>query len=465
MDTVSNHEPRTRVEQVVAGVAERIDRGLLRPGERLPSIRAAASLFAVSKNTIVNAYERLVASGRVESRPGSGFYVSAPAKVSRPVPHPGPVPVAAVDSVWLLREQLDRHYDVRVGDGRPPPAWMESLEVGRALRPSAAASSESYGSPDGYLPLRRSLALRLAERAIHAEPDGVLLTAGANHALDLIIRQFVAPGEPVLVDSPGYYPLFGKLRLAKARILGVRRNPDGPDVAHLDEVARASGARLFFTQSLAHNPTGCSLTLPVAHRLLQRAAALDLRIVESDPFADVLPAAQARLAALDQLERVISVGTFAKTLSASLRCGFIAARPDVVEALRDLKMVTSVNSSGFVERIVHDLIESGRYRRHLRRLGSRIEAATLQGRAVLADLGLPVFGEPRGGYYLWCGLPDATDLDALSRRAAARGILIAPGGLFRPEGPAGPPMMRVNVAHAGDPRFARFMRDATGAVP
>ncbi|MET7244045.1 PLP-dependent aminotransferase family protein [Methylobacterium sp. EM32] len=454
------HEPRTRVEQVVAGLTERIENGLLRPGERLPSIRAAASSFAVSKNTVVHAYERLVASGRVESRPGSGFYVSG--RRPAPVATPAPVPLRAVDSVWLLREQLDRHYDVRVGDGRPPPAWMESAEVGRSLRPSLAAASESYGSPDGYLPLRRSLALRLADRAIHAEPEDVLLTAGANHALDLIIRQFVAPGDPVLVDSPGYYPLFGKLRLAKARIVGVRRNPDGPDVAHLEAMARASGARLFFTHSLAHNPTGCSLTLPVAHRLLQRAGALDLRIVENDPFADVLPAAQARLAALDQLDRVIYVGTFAKTLSASLRCGYIAARRDVRESLRDLKMVTSVNSSGFVERVVHELIESGRYRRHLRRLGGRIDAATLQGRAVLHGLGLPVFGEPRGGYYLWCGLPDACNLDALSRRAASRSILIAPGGLFLPEGAAGPPMMRVNVAHLGDPRFARFMREEMG---
>jgi DNA-binding transcriptional MocR family regulator len=460
MDTIVDPEPRTRVEQVAAGLTGRIDRGLLRPGERLPSIRAAAAAFAVSKNTIVHAYERLVASGRVESRPGSGFYVSG----RRPAPAAtlAPAPPRAVDSVWLLREQLDRHYDVRVGDGRPPPAWMEGAEVGRSVRPSLAAASESYGSPDGYPPLRRSLALLLAERAIHAEPEDVLLTAGANHALDLIIRQFVAPGDPVLVDSPGYYPLFGKLRLAKARIVGVRRDPDGPDVAHLEAMARGSGARLFFTHSLAHNPTGCSLTLPVAHRLLQRAGALDLRIVESDPFADVLPAAQARLAALDQLDRVIYVGTFAKTLSASLRCGYIAARRDIRESLRDLKMVTSVNSSGFVERIVHELIESGRYRRHLRRLGGRIEAATLQGRVVLTGLGLPVFGEPRGGYYLWCGLPEGCDLDALSRRAASRSILIAPGGLFLPEGAAGPPMMRVNVAHLGDLRFARFMREEVG---
>nr|WP_128565536.1 PLP-dependent aminotransferase family protein [Methylobacterium crusticola] len=454
--------PLTQVERVVAGLTERIDRGVLRTGERLPSIRAAALAFAVSKNTAVNAYERLVAAGRVESRPGSGFYVSG----RRPVPPASPPPAAleAVDSVWLLREQLNRHYDVRVGDGRPPPAWMEGADIGQRLKPvrRTGASTESYGTPEGYLPLRQSLALLLAERAIHVAPGGLLLTLGANHALDLIIRQLVRPGDAVLVDSPGYYPLFGKLRLAGARMVGVRRTPDGPDLADLADKAAATGAAVFFTQSLAHNPTGCSLSLPAAHRLLQRAATLDLRIVESDPFADVLPAASPRLAALDQLERVVYVGTFAKTLSASLRSGFIAAEAGLVGRLRDLKMVTSVNSSGFVERVVHEHIESGRYRRHLRRLGGRIEAATLQGRQILAGLGLEVFGEPGGGYYMWCRLPDGLDLDAFSRRAAARSILIAPGSVFHPDGQAARPTMRVNVAYLGDPRFAAFVREELG---
>ncbi|WP_298964180.1 PLP-dependent aminotransferase family protein [uncultured Methylobacterium sp.] len=459
--------PLGRAESVAAALAARIERGGLRTGERLPSIREAARGFAVSKNTVISAYERLVASGRVESRPGAGFYVSG--RRPAPPPSPGPARPEAVDSVWLLREQLERHYDVRVGDGRPPPAWMEGFEIGRHLRPArrgTGAQTESYGHPEGFAPLRQSLALTLAARAIQVAPGGLLLTQGANHALDLVIRHGVAPGEAVLVDSPGYYPLFGKLRLAGARIVGVRRNPDGPDVADLAAKAAATGARLFFTQSLAHNPTGGSLTLPVAHRLLQAAALHDLRIVESDPFADVLPAQQPRLAALDQLDRVIYVGTFAKTLSASLRSGFVAAAPPLAAALRDLKMVTGVNSSGFVERVIHDLIEGGRYRRHLRRLAARIDAATVRARAVLDALGLPVFGEPRGGYYLWCGLPAGTDLDAFSRRAAGRGILIAPGSVFLPPGeapqPDAPPMMRVNVAYADDPRFLRFIRDEAG---
>lgn len=465
-------EPQTLVERVASELVLRMDRGIIKGGERLPSIRASALAFAVSKNTVVSAYERLVASGRVESRPGSGFYATA-RRPSPPAP-PAQAEVDAIDSVWLLREQLERHYDVRVGDGRPPASWTDGSEIARHLRPGQAkrrgALPEGYDSPYGFQPLRERLVRTLAERSVQADPGQILMTAGANHALDLIIRQLVRPGDAVLVDSPGYYPLFGKLRLAKARIVGVRRGPDGPDLEDLAAKAE-TGARLFFTQSLAQNPTGCSLSLPVAHRLLQLAGAHALTVVESDPFADVMPASSPRLAALDQLERVIYVGTFAKTLSASLRSGFIAAAPALVGALRDLKMVTSVNSSGFVERVLHDLIESGHYRRHLRRLVRRIEAASLQAHETLGRLGLPIFGEPAGGFYMWCGLPasegrtqDGPDrLDRISRRAAAESVLIAPGTIFTPDGAPDAAMMRINVAYLGEARAEMALRALLGA--
>jgi len=452
---------RSRIETIVDSIVSRIERGTLRPGERLPSIRSASELFAASKNTIVDAYDRLVALGEIESKPGSGFYVShhRPKRTETVEP----AKVEAVDSVWLLREQLEKRYEVRVGDGRPPAAWMEGSEVGPYLRPVSKPGHrhlpESYGSPNGLLPLRQRIAGLLAERSIGAEPTQVLLTQGANDALDMIVRHFVEPGEPVLVDSPGYYPLFGKLRLAKARLVGVRRTEDGPDPDDLAAKAASTGARLFFTQSLAHNPTGCSITLPVAYRLLRTATEHDLRIIDSDPFADVLPSTSARLAALDQLDRVIYVGTFAKTLSASLRSGYIAANTDTIARLADLKMITRANSSGYIEQIIYDLITSGRYRGHLKRLTGRIEAATRQAYESLAHLGLPVFGEPRGGFYMWCRLPDGIDDTQLSRIAAGQSILLAPGSAFNPDAAPAPPAMRVNIAHVGDPRFAAFMAE------
>jgi len=452
---------RSRIETIAGEIIARIERGVLRPGERLPSIRGASELFGASKNTIVDAYERLVASGQIESKPGSGFYVST----HRPkrMETAEPAKIEAVDSVWLLREQLEKRYEVRVGDGRPPAAWMEGSEVGPYLRPVSRpghrALPESYGSPYGLLPLRQRIAGLLAERSIGAEPTQVLLTQGANDALDMIVRQYIEPGDPVLVDSPGYYPLFGKLRLAKARLIGVRRTADGPDPDDLAAKAASTGARIFFTQSLAHNPTGCSITLPVAYRLLRTATEHNLRIVDSDPFADVLSNTSPRLAALDQLDRVIYVGTFAKTLSASLRSGYIAANADTIARLADLKMITRANSSGYIEQIIYDLITSGRYRGHLKRLIGRIEAATGQANDTLSRLGLPVFGQPRGGFYMWCELPGHIDDTQLSRIAAERSILLAPGSAFNPDAMPAPPAMRVNIAHVGDPRFAGFMAE------
>ena len=462
MGTVQpNGAARSRIETIADEIIARIERGVLRPGERLPSIRGASELFGASKNTIVDAYERLVASGQIESKPGSGFYVST----HRPkrTETIEPAKVGAVDSVWLLREQLEKRYEVRVGDGRPPAAWMEGSEVGPYLRPVSRPGQrtlpESYGSPYGLLPLRQRIAGLLAERSIGAEPTQVLLTQGANDALDMIVRQYIEPGDPVLVDSPGYYPLFGKLRLAKARLIGVRRTADGPDPDDLAAKAASTGARMFFTQSLAHNPTGCSVTLPVAYRLLRTATEHNLRIVDSDPFADVLSNTSPRLAALDQLDRVIYVGTFAKTLSASLRSGYIAANADTIARLADLKMITRANSSGYIEQIIYDLITSGRYRGHLKRLIGRIEAATGQANDTLSRLGLPVFGQPRGGFYMWCELPAHIGDTQLSRIAAERSILLAPGSAFNPDATPTPPAMRVNIAHVGDPRFASFMAE------
>lgn len=451
----------TRVEEIVARIAGLIADGLLKPGERLLSVRAGAAEHGVSKNTMAEAYDRLVAQGHLEARQGAGYYVARVRSGAAP-PRPAHV-VQAMDSVSLLREQLVQTYAVRVGDGRPPPAWMERFEVGGRPRTALAAASaggeHGYGDPWGFRPLRERLALALGERSIKASADQILLTQGANHALDLVARQLLEPGDTVLVDSPGYYPLFGKLRLARIGLAGVRRLPDGPDTEELAAKAAALRPKLFFTQSLAHNPTGGSITPAVAYRVLQIAAQHGFHVVEDDPFADLLPASSPRLAALDQLDRVIYVGTFSKTLSANVRVGYVAAGPALVGTLCDLKMLTVVSTSEFVERLVYGVVASGQYLRHLRRLKARVEAARDTALEALARIGLTVPAAAGGGYYLWGELPPGTDENELARRAAAAGIFLAPGNVFSPDRVAASPAMRINVAYAGDPRFVAFMSE------
>lgn len=452
----------TLVDGLVSRLQRQIDQGQLAPGTKLRSIRECASTEAVSRNTVVEAYERLAAMGYVEARQGAGVFVRAPMALVRS--HAPRHVIAAVDGVSLLREQLERHYEVRVGDGRPPASWMEGSELGRHLhlpRTGAIPIAHGYGNPWGHTALRESIALLLGERSIQATPQQILLTHGANHALDLVIRHFLSPGDRVLVDSPGYYPMFSKLCLNKAVPTGVRRLSNGPDLDHLEALAAEYRPKLFFTQSVAHNPTGGSLTLPVAHRLLQLAERYGFMVIEDDPFGDLANPASPRLATLDQLDRVIYVSSFSKTLSASIRVGYVAASSEIAQSLCNMKMVTTVSSSDYVERLVHHLIVNGQYRRHLRRLRSRLDGAVEPAMQSLARLGLEIKNRPDGGYYIWAELPETLDEEELVRRAANESIFLAPGHVFMADrSEPHVPAMRINVAYANDPRFLRFMRNA-----
>lgn len=453
----------SKVETLTAKLLKAIEQDTLPAGTRMRSVRDAAQKEGLGVNTVVEAYNQLVARGFLESRPGSGFFVRKMPRTwtAAPAPHV----TAAVDVVSLLREQLEQHYEVRVGDGRPPPSWMEGSELGRHLRRARAEGlsdiEHGYGTPWGYQPLRETVVRLLSERSIQVHARQILLTQGANHALDLIIRHLLEPGDKVLVDAPGYYPLFGKLKLSKAHMLGVPRLPDGPDLEALHALMKLHRPKVFFTQSLAHNPTGSSISLPKAHKLLRLAAEYDCLVVEDDPFADLLPAAAPRLAALDQLDRVLYVSSFSKTLSAGLRVGYIAGAPERISALCDLKMVTVVSTSDFVERVVHQLISAGQYRRHITRLKARLAEAHGPAVKALERAGVKVHPSDPGGYYLWVDLPKKCDELELVRHAASQGIFLAPGSVFYPDRQGPSPALRVNVAYAGDARFIKFLRSVS----
>lgn len=431
--------------------------GAMAEGSRLPSIRKAASKFGVSKNTVVEAYDRLVLDQLIAAKAGSGFVIiyrgddgGRPRHVSE-----------AVDIASLLNAQLSQNFDIRVGDGRPPASWTEHSEIKRYLSSNGRmlpADADAYGSALGFLPLRQQIALRLQAQQVAVKEDSLLLTFGANHALDLVIRAMLSPGDTVLVDEPGYYPLFAKLTLAQIRIVGVRRTPDGPDVDDLTAKIETDRPKLFFTQSLGHNPTGGSITLPVAHAVLKAATRSNLVIVEDDPFADLPMGAAIRLATLDQLDNVISIGTFSKTLSASLRSGFIAARSDRIATLAELKMLTTVNSSGHVERLLHRLLVDGHYDRHLKRLVQRTEAAASRVQADLLRAGHRIYSGAKAGYYIYLLLPEDVDDMKLARDGAKESIFIAPGSLFclDKNGPLAR-AIRINVARADNPKFYEFL--------
>jgi DNA-binding transcriptional MocR family regulator len=446
---------RTRTQAVIDAIHERIESGALKVGARTPSIRQAAEEFGVSKNTVIEAYDRLVAAGLLAARQGSGFTVTEPPSDVQPV-RPSHV-AEAVDIATLLRAQLEESFSLRVGDGRPPPSWTEEPEVRRRLRFSRPGSEDGYGSAMGLPELRDEIARLFLARDIRCGPDQVLLTFGANHALDLIVRHFLAPGDVALVDDPGYYPLFAKLKLAQVKIVGVSRTEKGPDLDDLTQKIEAERPKIFFTQSISQNPTGSSTTLASAHALLNIISKRQIIVVQDEPFIDLPDSRGVDLATLDQLQNVITVGTFAKTLSANLRCGYILTRPDIIASLAELKMLTTVNSSGHIERLVHGLLEDGRYRKHLNRLAHRIAKATDNVVENLERRRLELFTPPTGGYYVYLKLPTGIDDIEYAKVGAREGLFIAPGSVFCVDRRSETAGMRVNVARADDVRFYDFL--------
>ena len=325
--TVSHNSGKPLADQIVAAIKRQIDDRHLRPGTKVPSIRNFAESYNVSRFTVVEAYDRLVATGYLQSRRGAGFYTAAAAA---PATHPGPSDDHKRNEqlVWLIRRLLEADDNTLLAGGPwLPSSWLDEGGIRQSLNVLARKNGAyllEYGHPFGYLPLREHLALMLAGLGINAHAGQILLTQGTSQALELVIRYLLKPGDAALVDDPGYYNMFGNLRLQGVVMLAVPRNPDGPDVATLEKLAVAHRPKVYFTQSVMQNPTGTDMSARVAFMVLQAAERHNFTVVEDDIFCDLQIKPTPRLATLDQLNRVIYARSFSKTLSGSLRVGFMA---------------------------------------------------------------------------------------------------------------------------------------------
>ncbi len=447
---------RTKTETLMRTLRDRIASRALGPGDRMPSIRRFAGQMNVSPSTVVEAYDRLAAEGTIRAKRGSGFYVTGANLPPMKVAEMGSPRARNVDPFWVSRQSLDPRPDaLQPGCGWLPEDWMphEALRKGlRVLAKTEAAALTNYASARGSLALRRYLLGRFAEENLPVGPEHLMLTASASQAMDLICRLLLRPGDTVLVDDPGYFNFHALLRAHQVEVIGVPYTAEGPDLAAF-ETALGASPRLYITNSALHNPTGATLSPQVAHRLLSLAATRDLTIVEDDTFADLEPEPSPRLAVLDGLNRVLRIGGFSKTLSASVRCGYIAGRADWIEALVDLQVATSFGGpSPVASDLLAGVLTGGGYRKHLAEVDRRLARArkTVAGR--LAPLGITPWIMPRGGFYLWCRFPDGIDTSEVAQRAMNDNIVLAPGNVFSPSQSAAA-FMRFNVAQMADQRI------------
>jgi DNA-binding transcriptional MocR family regulator len=455
----------SRIAMVMATIQQRIAGRSLTTGARLPSVRSLARSLSVSVSTVVEAYARLAAEGIIQSRPGSGFYIAAhtaPLALSEV----GPKLDRVVDPFWVSRQSLEADSSaLKPGCGWLPPSWLPEDAIRRSLRTLSRADSFSlseYGTPLGLPALRQLIARRLAERGVEAAPDQIMLTESGTQAIDLLCRFLLDPGDTVLIDDPCYFNFQALLRAHRARLVSVPYTPGGPDTTALSAVLAEHKPRLYITNSGVHNPTGATLSPAVAHRVLKLAELHGLTIIEDDIFADFEDSPAPRLAAFDGIDRVIQIGSFSKTLSAASRCGFIAARPEWIEGLTDLKIATTFGGGRLNAELALNVLGDSSYRKHLEGLRNKLARARHDVGRKLRALGIEPWLEPQAGMFLWCTLPDGLDAADLSRTALAHNVVLAPGNAFSLAQSA-PCHLRFNVSQSDDDRIFSVLQTAVEA--
>ncbi len=462
----------TLTDQLASRFAERIRSRLLPPGARLPSVRECARRHEVSPYTVVAAYDQLLAQGLVEARRNRGFFVR---ELRADPPRPAAAEPAAaaarersasygsglrnqppVDAATLIRgmfHQVDPHGQSKPmpGMGVLPPQWLETPFMGAAVRRVTTTAnlhtlSLQYGEPAGDSLLRKALSHKLAGMEIEAAPEQIVTTVGATHALDIVCRTLLRPGDSVMVDEPGWAVEFARLSQMGMRILPVPRRPEGPDLDVMARYCEAHQPKLFVSVSVLHNPTGYCISPSHAHRVLRLAEQHDFQVLEDDTYSHLAPAHASRMAALDGLKRTIYVSGFAKILAPNWRIGYVAGHPDLIERLLDTKLLTTLTTPSLLEQALGHCLEQGQIRRHAERVRARLDTARARAVQLALKAGCRFMAEPNG---LFGWVDTGVDTDRLAQIMMDEGYLLAPGSLFHAVRQPST-LMRINFATTQD---------------
>lgn len=480
--------------QLYDGLRDRILAGTLPPGSRLPSVRALVRELAVSRNTVAGALAQLLAEGYLETRVGSGTYVSS----ARPDDALG---VGTTRGIVRRRvgpgnsEGLSRR-GVMLASIPVSPSRRRGVNALQPFRPAVPALDEfplaiwrrlasdfwrhpplgalDYGEPAGYRPLRMAIAEHLrAYRAVRCSWEQVIVVSGSQQALGLCAGLLLDEGDAAWIEDPCYLGARAALSASGARLVPVRVDDDGLDVASGERAA--PDARLAYVTPSHQYPTGATMSLARRLALLAWVARTGAWVLEDDYDGEFRYAGRplSSLQGLDDGGHVIYVGTFSKVLkvlSPALRIGYAVVPPGLVDALERTRTVADRHASVPEQAILAEFIAGGHFVRHLRRM-RRLYAERQQALVDAAGVALAGLVEVRpsgAGLHLVGRLPDGVDDVAVSERLDVAGIEAPPltAHRFSTSGPPGLVLgyaaFDVTAISEGVARLAVILRDATG---
>jgi GntR family transcriptional regulator/MocR family aminotransferase len=462
--------------QIYRQLFDAVLEGRLRPGERLPPTRELARRLDVARNTVAQAYERLVGEGILAGHVGSGTFVSLapvgrtqgrrapsgsavrPRRVWNALPAPWSPGAGALPATFP-----DPAFDLRAGspDAALFPFTTWRRLVARELKPSRARWSD-YGDPAGHAGLRAAIARHVGvSRGVRASADDLIVTQGAQQALDLVGRVLVEPGTCVAVEEPGYPPARNLFRSLGARVRPVRVDDEGIVVASIPR-----DARLVYVTPSHQFPLGMAMSLPRRAALLAWAERSGAVVIEDDYDSEFRHAGRPLdpIQNLDRGGHVVYVGSFSKVMLPALRLGFLIAPASLQGALRTAKALADWHGDPATQAALARFIDEGLLARHIRKAGRRY--ADRQARVAAAlerDFAAWLQPVPSAA-----GLPVAAhsavalDMRDVARRAEALGVAVRPLSYFCAE-PARRDGMVIGFGSIPDAKLDEGLRRLAGS--
>ena len=434
---LDRRSPIPLYRQIYEGYRTAIIERRLRAGQRMPSTRGLADELGLSRIPVLNAFEQLIAEGYLEARTGAGTYVSGELPLD-----PSPKTVRSSGDMGPVRPRSGGRRVAQVV-GRLPTGqpWLKGLgafAVGQAAIdhfPYAAWTRLlsrhahgltpkllRYGPPFGHLPFREAVADYLrTTRAMHCEPEQVMVVSGSQQALLICARALLDPGDEVWTENPGYHGGRAALDLAGAKVIPVPVDDDGLDVAA--GIARAPKARAALVTPSHQYPLGATMSASRRLQLLNWASSRGAWIIEDDYDSEYryesLPLGA--LKGLDRDDRVLYIGTFSKVLFPALRLGYIVVPLDLVETFTNVRRAMDICPPAFLQAVAADFLREGHFALHIRRMRRRYrERRTALVESIGTMLGdeFKVLGE-QAGMHLVLELPPGLSDQAVARAATA----------------------------------------------
>jgi GntR family transcriptional regulator/MocR family aminotransferase len=452
--------------------------GRLRPGTRLPATRDLARQYALSRGTIVNAFEQLASEGYVESTMGSGTHVSTvlPDDLLQVTRDASPEPPARPKRHWRVSNYGQRVNPFPGIEVRPSRAFRANLPavdlfptavwartIVRRLR-HASTDLLLACEPTGFQPLRDILAQYLSvSRGVKCAPGQVVIVSGVQEALDLVARLFLDPGDRVCMEDPGYPGAATVFEAVGAKVSTAPLDDEGITLS--DRSLR--GTRLVYVTPGHQFPLGMTMSLSRRLQLLDWARRAGALIFEDDYDSEYrysgrpVPALQG----LDHIGLVFFAGSFSKVLFPSLRLGYLVVPSDLVDCFAAAKSVTNRHAPLIEQAVLRDFIAGGHFGRHLRRMrevyAERLTALLADARRHLA--GLLEISRVEAGLQTVGWLTGGIDDESAAAAAAVRDVEVIPLSRYY-RGPARQPGLQLGFAAVHTQEIRRGVQDLAAAL-